>query len=47
MEGEGEGVRGSVKLKALVRWTLAKNAVQLELTSSVLLFNTRELASCG
>ena len=46
-EGEGEGVRGSVKLKALVRWRLAKNVVQLELTNSVLLLNTRELASCG
>ena len=34
-EGEGEGVRGSVKLKALVRWRLAKNVVQLELTNSV------------
>lgn len=33
--GEGEEVKGSVKLKALVRWRLAKNAVQLELTNPV------------
>ena len=37
MEGEGEGWGlGSVKLKALVRCKLATNAVQLELTNSVI-----------
>ena len=37
-----------MKLKALVRWRLVKNAVQLELTNSVLQLNTwDELASSG
>ena len=43
----GGGGRGSVKFKALVRRRPAKNAVQLKLTNSVLLLDTRELASCG